>query len=179
MARLAITNRLASDLAASDGVKYSDSIFHFVMKSFINAGRRANEKIKEVGKGCFAQSISAVLNRIHPLEATFIKKIQYGAFSQVRFIQQEQPAQALKTSYSNAKRVPTKYVEIVGLAGIIDWQICGCSPDQKITISGSLENLLEALEPDEYHLLDVSEDQNSRAVLLELAQFGKQVKHLG
>lgn len=77
-----------------------------------------------------------VLNHVHPLEAysAFIKKIQYSAayFSQVRFYQQEETG-AFLASYSltedtdtvlpSVPHVPAEYVEIVGLAGIIDWQV--------------------------------------------------------
>ena len=75
-----------------------------------------------------------VLNHVHPLEAysAFIKKIQYSAayFSQVRFYQQGN--RSILASYGwtedtdtvlpSVPHVPAEYVEIVGLAGIIDWQ---------------------------------------------------------
>ena len=73
-----------------------------------------------------------VLNHVHPLEAysAFIKKIQYSAayFSQVRFINRGD--RSILASYSltedtdtvlpSVPHVPAEYVEIVGLAGIID-----------------------------------------------------------
>ena len=134
------------------------------------------------------------MNHVHPLEAysAFIKKIQYSAayFSQVRFYQQEETG-AFLASYSltedtdtvlpSVPHVPAEYVEIVGLAGIIDWQVLLVAidgdPDKPENYhpigSLALKDLLEALEPDEFQLLDASQieiKKLSKERLLELAQ---------
>ena len=124
--------------------------------------------------------------------STFIKKIQYSAayFSQVRFYQQKETG-AFLASYSltedtdtvlpSVPHVPAEYVEIVGLAGIIDWRVLLVAidgdPDKPENYhpigSLALKNLLEALEPDEYQLLDASQieiKKLSKERLLELAQ---------
>jgi len=77
--------------------------------------------------------------------------------------------------------VPAEYVEIVGLAGIIDWQVLLVAidgdPDKPENYhpigSLALKNLLAALEPDEFQLLDASQieiKKLSKERLLELAQ---------
>ena len=120
-------------------------------------------------------TVQEVLNHVHPLEAysTFIKKIQYSAayFSQVRSFTNRRETGAFLASYSltedtdtvlpSVPHVPAEYVEIVGLAGIIDlWvllvAIDGDPISQRITIQlgfSCSEELIEALEPDEYQLL--------------------------
>ena len=139
-------------------------------------------------------TVQEVLNHVHPLEAysAFIKKIQYSAayFSQVRFYQQEETG-AFLASYSltedtdtvlpSVPHVPAEYVEIVGLAGIIDWRVLLVAidgdPDKPENYhpigSLALKNLLEALEPDEFQQLDASQieiKKLSKERLLELAQ---------
>ena len=138
--------------------------------------------------------MSEALNHVHPLEAysAFIKKIQYSAayFSQVRFYQQEETG-AFLASYSvtedtdmvmpSVPHVPAEYVEIVGLAGIIDWRVLLVAidgdpykPENYHPIGSlALKKLIEALEPDEYQLLDASQieiKKLSKERLLELAQ---------
>ena len=77
--------------------------------------------------------------------------------------------------------VPAEYVEIVGLAGIIDWLVLLVAiegdPDKPENYhpigSLALKKLIEALEPDEYQLLDASQieiKKLSKERLLELAQ---------
>ncbi len=188
---------LGTEIVASDGVSYTpDSIFHFDYEVVIleTLGNLTKEKdLKEFEVQGFAHlvyldrdTVQEVLNHVHPLEAysAFIKKIQYSAayFSQVRFYQQEETG-AFLASYSltedtdtvlpSVPHVPAEYVEIVGLAGIIDWR----DPDKPESYhpigSLALKNLLEALEPDEFQLLDASQieiKKLSKERLLELAQ---------
>ena len=140
------------------------------------------------------ETVQEVLNHVHPLEAysAFIKKIQYSAayFSQVRFYQQEETRDFL-ASYSLTEEtdtvlprrphVPAEYVEIVGLAGVSDWRVLLVAidgdPDKPENYhpigSLALKKLIEALEPDEFQLLDASQieiKKLSKERLLELAQ---------
>ena len=140
------------------------------------------------------ETVQEVLNHVHPLEAysAFIKKIQYSAayFSQVRFYQQEETRDFL-ASYSLTEEtdtvlprrphVPAEYVEIVGLAGVSDWRVLLVAidgdPDKQENYhpiaSVPLKALIEALEPDEYQLLDANQieiKKLSKERLLQLAQ---------
>ena len=139
-------------------------------------------------------TVQEVLNHVHPLEAysAFIKKIQYSAayFSQVRFYQQEETRDFL-ASYSLTEEtdtvlprrphVPAEYVEIVGLAGVSDWRVLLVAidgdPDKQENYhplaSVPLKALIEALEPNEYQLLDANQieiKELSKERLLQLAQ---------
>ncbi|EKS20241.1 hypothetical protein HMPREF9186_00817 [Streptococcus sp. F0442] len=140
------------------------------------------------------ETVQEVLNHVHPLEAysAFIKKIQYSAayFSQVRFYQQEETRDFL-ASYSLTEEtdtvlprrphVPAEYVEIVGLAGVSDWRVLLVAidgdPDKQENYhplaSVPLKALIEALEPNEYQLLDANQieiKKLSKERLLQLAQ---------
>lgn len=140
------------------------------------------------------ETVQEVLNHVHPLEAysAFIKRIQYSAayFSQVRFYQQEETRDFL-ASYSlteetdtvlpSRPHVPAEYVEIVGMAGVSDWRVLLVAidgdPDKKENYhpigSVPLKALIEALEPDEYQLLDAHQieiKKLSKERLLQLAQ---------
>ncbi len=140
------------------------------------------------------ETVQEVLNHVHPLEAysAFIKRIQYSAayFSQVRFYQQEETRDFL-ASYSLTEdtdtvlprrpHVPAEYVEIVGLAGVSDWRVLLVAidgdPDKQENYhpiaSVPLKALIEALEPDEYQLLDAHQieiKKLSKERLLQLAQ---------
>ena len=140
------------------------------------------------------ETVQEVLNHVHPLEAysAFIKKIQYSAayFSQVRFYQQEE-TRAFLASYSLTEEtdtvlprrphVPAEYVEIVGLAGVSDWRVLLVAidgdPDKQENYhplaSVPLKALIEALEPNEYQLLDANQieiKKLSKERLLQLAQ---------
>lgn len=140
------------------------------------------------------ETVQEVLNQVHPLEAysAFIKRIQYSAayFSQVRFYQQEK-TRAFLASYSLTEEtdtvlprrphVPAEYVEIVGLAGVSDWRVLLVAidgdPDKQENYhpigSVPLKALIEALEPDEYQLLDAHQieiKKLSKERLLQLAQ---------
>ena len=140
------------------------------------------------------ETVQEVLNHVHPLEAysAFIKKIQYSAayFSQVRFYQQEDTRDFL-ASYSLTEEtdtvlprrphVPAEYVEIVGLAGVSDWRVLLVAidgdPDKQENYhplaSVPLKALIEALEPNEYQLLDANQieiKKLSKERLLQLAQ---------
>ena len=140
------------------------------------------------------ETVQEVLNHVHPLEAysAFIKKIQYSAayFSQVRFYQQEETRDFL-ASYSLTEEtdtvlprrphVPAEYVEIVGLAGVSDWRVLLVAidgdPDKQENYhplaSVPLKALIEALEPNEYQLLDANQNEIkklSKERLLQLAQ---------
>ena len=140
------------------------------------------------------ETVQEVLNHVHPLEAysAFIKKIQYSAayFSQVRFYQQEETRDFL-ASYSLTEEtdtvlprrphVPAEYVEIVGLAGVSDWRVLLVAidgdPDKQENYhplaSVPLKALIEALEPNEYQLLDANQTEIkklSKERLLQLAQ---------
>ena len=140
------------------------------------------------------ETVQEVLNHVHPLEAysAFIKKIQYSAayFSQVRFYQQEETRDFL-ASYSLTEEtdtvlprrphVPAEYVEIVGLAGVSDWRVLLVAidgdPDKQDNYhplaSVPLKALIEALEPNEYQLLDANQieiKKLSKERLLQLAQ---------
>ena len=77
--------------------------------------------------------------------------------------------------------VPAEYVEIVGLAGIVDWRVLLVAidgdPDKPENYhpigSLALKKPIEALEPDEFQLLDASQieiKKLSKERLLELAQ---------
>lgn len=196
---------LGTEIVASDGVSYTpDSIFHFDYEVVIleTLGNVTKEKdLKEFEVQGFAHpvyldrdTVQEVLNHVHPLEAysAFIKKIQYSVayFSQVRFYQQEETG-AFLASYSltedtdtvlpSVPHVPAEYVEIVGLAGIIDWRVLLVAidgdPDKPENYhpigSLALKKLIEALEPDEFQLLDASQieiKKLSKERLLELAQ---------
>jgi len=183
---------LGTEIVASDSVSYTpDSIFHFDYEVVIleTLGNLTKEKdLKEFEVQGFAHpvyldrdTVQEVLNHVHPLEAysAFIKKIQYSAayFSQVRFYQQEDT----DTVLPSVPHVPAEYVEIVGLAGIIDWRVLLVAidgdPDKPENYhpigSLALKKLIEALEPDEYQLLDASQieiKKLSKERLLELAQ---------
>ena len=140
------------------------------------------------------ETVQEVLNHVHPLEAysAFIKKIQYSAayFSQVRFYQQEETRDFL-ASYSLTEETDTvlprrphvsaEYVEIVGLAGVSDWRVLLVAidgdPDKQENYhplaSVPLKALIEALEPNEYQLLDANQieiKKLSKERLLQLAQ---------
>ena len=140
------------------------------------------------------ETVQEVLNHVHPLEAysAFIKRIQYSAayFSQVRFYQQEETRDFL-ASYSLTEEtdtvlprrphVPAEYVEIVGMAGVSDWRVLLVAidgdPDKQENYhpigSVPLKALIEALEPDEYQLLDAHQieiKKLSKERLLQLAQ---------
>ena len=140
------------------------------------------------------ETVQEVLHHVHPLEAysAFIKKIQHSAayFSQVRFYQQEETRDFL-ASYSLTEEtdtvlprrphVPAEYVEIVGLAGVSDWRVLLVAidgdPDKQENYhpiaSVPLKALIEALEPDEYQLLDANQieiKKLSKERLLQLAQ---------
>ena len=140
------------------------------------------------------ETVQEVLNHVRPLEAysAFIKKIQYSAayFSQVRFYQQEETRDFL-ASYSLTEEtdtvlprrphVPAEYVEIVGLAGVSDWRVLLVAidgdPDKQENYhplaSVPLKALIEALEPNEYQLLDANQieiKKLSKERLLQLAQ---------
>ena len=140
------------------------------------------------------ETVQEVLNHVHPVEAysAFIKKIQYSAayFSQVRFYQQEETRDFL-ASYSLTEEtdtvlprrphVPAEYVEIVGLAGVSDWRVLLVAidgdPDKQENYhplaSVPLKALIEALEPNEYQLLDANQieiKKLSKERLLQLAQ---------
>ena len=203
MSRLA--ELLGTEITSSEGGSYSpDSIFHFDYEVIIleTLGNLTKEKdLEEFEVQGFAhpvyldrETVQEVLNHVRPLEAysAFIKKIQYSAayFSQVRFYQQEETG-AFLASYSltedtdtvlpSVPHVPAEYVEIVGLAGIIDWQVLLVAidgdPDKPENYhpigSLALKNLLAALEPDEFQLLDASQieiKKLSKERLLELAQ---------
>ena len=203
MSRLA--ELLGTEITSSEGGSYSpDSIFHFDYEVIIleTLGNLTKEKdLEEFEVQGFAhpvyldrETVQEVLNHVHPLEAysAFIKKIQYSAayFSQVRFYQQEETG-AFLASYSltedtdtvlpSVPHVPAEYVEIVGLAGIIDWRVLLVAidgdPDKPENYhpigSLALKNLLAALEPDEFQLLDASQieiKKLSKERLLELAQ---------
>lgn len=140
------------------------------------------------------ETVQEVLSHVHPLEAysAFIKKIQYSAayFSQVRFYQQEETRDFL-ASYSLTEEtdtvlprrphVPAEYIEIVGLSGIIDWRVLLVAidgdPDKQENYhplaSVPLKALIEALEPNEYQLLDANQieiKKLSKERLLQLSQ---------
>lgn len=140
------------------------------------------------------ETVQEVLNHVHPLEAysAFIKRIQYSAayFSQVRLYQQEETRDFL-ASYSLTEEtdtvlprrphVPAEYVEIVGMAGVSDWRVLLVAidgdPDKQENYhpigSVPLKALIEALEPDEYQLLDAHQieiKKLSKERLLQLAQ---------
>ena len=140
------------------------------------------------------ETVQEVLNHVHPLEAysAFIKRIQYSVayFSQVRFYQQEETRDFL-ASYSLTEdtdtvlprrpHVPAEYVEIVGLAGVSDWRVLLVAidgdPDKQENYhpiaSVPLKALIEALEPDEYQLLDAHQieiKKLSKERLFQLAQ---------
>ena len=140
------------------------------------------------------ETVQEVLNHVHPLEAysASIKRIQYSAayFSQVRLYQQEETRDFL-ASYSLTEEtdtvlprrphVPAEYVEIVGMAGVSDWRVLLVAidgdPDKQENYhpigSVPLKALIEALEPDEYQLLDAHQieiKKLSKERLLQLAQ---------
>ena len=140
------------------------------------------------------ETVQEVLNHVHPLEAysAFIKRIQYSVayFSQVRLYQQEETRDFL-ASYSLTEEtdtvlprrphVPAEYVEIVGMAGVSDWRVLLVAidgdPDKQENYhpigSVPLKALIEALEPDEYQLLDAHQieiKKLSKERLLQLAQ---------
>lgn len=203
------TSRLAellgTEITSSEGGSYSpDSIFHFDYEVIILETLRNLTKEKDL-EGLEVQgfahpvyldreTVQEVLNYVHPLEAysAFIKRIQYSAayFSQVRFYQQEE-TRAFLASYSlteetdtvlpSRPHVPAEYVEIVGLAGVSDWQVLLVAidgdPDKQENYhpigSVPLKALIEALEPDEYQLLDAHQieiKKLSKERLLQLAQ---------
>lgn len=203
------TSRLAellgTEITSSEGGSYSpDSIFHFDYEVIILETLRNLTKEKDL-EGLEVQgfahpvyldreTVQEVLNHVHPLEAysAFIKRIQYSAayFSQVRFYQQEE-TRAFLASYSlteetdtvlpSRPHVPAEYVEIVGLAGVSDWQVLLVAidgdPDKQENYhpigSVPLKALIEALEPDEYQLLDAHQieiKKLSKERLLQLAQ---------
>lgn len=203
------TSRLAellgTEITSSEGGSYSpDSIFHFDYEVIIleTLGNLTKEKdLEGLEVQGFAhpvyldrETVQEVLNHVHPLEAysAFIKRIQYSAayFSQVRFYQQEETRSFL-ASYSLTEEtdtvlprrphVPAEYVEIVGLAGVSDWQVLLVAidgdPDKQENYhpigSVPLKALIEALEPDEYQLLDAHQieiKKLSKERLLQLAQ---------
>lgn len=203
MSRLA--ELLGTEITSSEGGSYSpDSIFHFDYEVIIleTLGNLTKEKdLEEFEVQGFAhpvyldrETVQEVLNHVHPLEAysAFIKKIQYSAayFSQVRFYQQEETRDFL-ASYSLTEEtdtvlprrphVPAEYVEIVGLAGVIDWRVLLVAidgdpekPENYHPISSvPLKALIEALEPEEYQLLDASQveiKKLSKERLLQLSQ---------
>ena len=203
------TSRLAellgTEITSSEGGSYSpDSIFHFDYEVIIleTLGNLTKEKdLEGLEVQGFAhpvyldrETVQEVLNHVHPLEAysAFIKRIQYSTayFSQVRFYQQEETRSFL-ASYSLTEEtdtvlprrphVPAEYVEIVGLAGVSDWQVLLVAidgdPDKQENYhpigSVPLKALIEALEPDEYQLLDAHQieiKKLSKERLLQLAQ---------
>ena len=203
------TSRLAellgTEITSSEGGSYSpDSIFHFDYEVIIleTLGNLTKEKdLEGLEVQGFAhpvyldrETVQEVLNHVHPLEAysAFIKRIQYSAayFSQVRFYQQEETRSFL-ASYSLTEEtdtvlprrphVPAEYVEIVGLAGVSDWQVLLVAidgdPDKQENYhpigSVPLKALIDALEPDEYQLLDAHQieiKKLSKERLLQLAQ---------
>ena len=203
------TSRLAellgTEITSSEGGSYSpDSIFHFDYEVIIleTLGNLTKEKdLEGLEVQGFAhpvyldrETVQEVLNHVHPLEAysAFIKRIQYSAayFSQVRFYQQEETRDFL-ASYSLTEdtdtvlprrpHVPAEYVEIVGLAGVSDWQVLLVAidgdPDKQENYhpigSVPLKALIDALEPDEYQLLDAHQieiKKLSKERLLQLAQ---------
>ena len=203
MSRLA--ELLGTEITSSEGGSYSpDSIFHFDYEVIIleTLGNLTKEKdLEGLEVQGFAhpvyldrETVQEVLNHVHPLEAysAFIKRIQYSAayFSQVRFYQQEETRSFL-ASYSLTEEtdtvlprrphVPAEYVEIVGLAGVSDWQVLLVAidgdPDKQENYhpigSVPLKALIEALEPDEYQLLDAHQieiKKLSKERLLQLAQ---------
>lgn len=203
MSRLA--ELLGTEITSSEGGNYSpDSIFHFDYEVIIleTLGNLTKEKdLEEFEVQGFAHpvyldrdTVQEILNHVHPLEAysAFVKKIQYSTayFSQVRFYQQEETG-AFLASYSltedtdtvlpRVPHVPAEYVEIVGLAGIIDWRVLLVAidgdPDKPENYhpigSLALKDLLEALEPDEFQLLDASQieiKKLSKERLLQLSQ---------
>ena len=196
---------LGTEITSSEGGSYSpDSIFHFDYEVIIleTLGNLTKEKdLEGLEVQGFAhpvyldrETVQEVLNHVHPLEAysAFIKRIQYSAayFSQVRFYQQEETRSFL-ASYSLTEEtdtvlprrphVPAEYVEIVGLAGVSDWQVLLVAidgdPDKQENYhpigSVPLKALIEALEPDEYQLLDAHQieiKKLSKERLLQLAQ---------
>ena len=196
---------LGTEITSSEGGSYSpDSIFHFDYEVIIleTLGNLTKEKdLEGLEVQGFAhpvyldwETVQEVLNHVHPLEAysAFIKRIQYSAayFSQVRFYQQEETRSFL-ASYSLTEEtdtvlprrphVPAEYVEIVGLAGVSDWQVLLIAidgdPDKQENYhpigSVPLKALIEALEPDEYQLLDAHQieiKKLSKERLLQLAQ---------
>ena len=196
---------LGTEITSSEGGSYSpDSIFHFDYEVIIleTLGNLTKEKdLEGLEVQGFAhpvyldrETVQEVLNHVHPLEAysAFIKRIQYSAayFSQVRFHQQEETRSFL-ASYSLTEEtdtvlprrphVPAEYVEIVGLAGVSDWQVLLVAidgdPDKQENYhpigSVPLKALIEALEPDEYQLLDAHQieiKKLSKERLLQLAQ---------
>ena len=196
---------LGTEITSSEGGSYSpDSIFHFDYEVIIleTLGNLTKEKdLEGFEVQGFAhpvyldrETVQEVLNHVHPLEAysAFIKRIQYSAayFSQVRFYQQEETRSFL-ASYSLTEEtdtvlprrphVPAEYVEIVGLAGVSDWQVLLVAidgdPDKQENYhpigSVPLKALIDALEPDEYQLLDAHQieiKKLSKERLLQLAQ---------
>ena len=196
---------LGTEITSSEGGSYSpDSIFHFDYEVIIleTLGNLTKEKdLEGLEVQGFAhpvyldrETVQEVLNHVHPLEAysAFIKRIQYSAayFSQVRFYQQEETRSFL-ASYSLTEEtdtvlprrphVPAEYVEIVGLAGVSDWQVLLVAidgdPDKQENYhpigSVPLKALIDALEPDEYQLLDAHQieiKKLSKERLLQLAQ---------
>ena len=196
---------LGTEITSSEGGSYSpDSIFHFDYEVIIleTLGNLTKEKdLEGLEVQGFAhpvyldrETVQEVLNHVHPLEAysAFIKRIQYSAayFSQVRFYQQEETG-AFLASYSltedtdtvlpSVPHVPAEYVEIVGLAGVSDWQVLLVAfdgdPDKQENYhpigSVPLKALIDALEPDEYQLLDAHQieiKKLSKERLLQLAQ---------
>ena len=196
---------LGTEITSSEGGSYSpDSIFHFDYEVIIleTLGNLTKEKdLEGLEVQGFAhpvyldrETVQEVLNHVHPLEAysAFIKRIQYSAayFSQVRFYQQEETRSFL-ASYSlteetdtvlpHRPHVPAEYVEIVGLAGVSDWQVLLVAidgdPDKQENYhpigSVPLKALIDALEPDEYQLLDAHQieiKKLSKERLLQLAQ---------
>ena len=196
---------LGTEITSSEGGSYSpDSIFHFDYEVIIleTLGNLTKEKdLEGLEVQGFAhpvyldrETVQEVLNHVHPLEAysASIKRIQYSAayFSQVRFYQQEETRSFL-ASYSLTEEtdtvlprrphVPAEYVEIVGLAGVSDWQVLLVAidgdPDKQENYhpigSVPLKALIDALEPDEYQLLDAHQieiKKLSKERLLQLAQ---------
>ena len=196
---------LGTEITSSEGGSYSpDSIFHFDYEVIIleTLGNLTKEKdLEGLEVQGFAhpvyldrETVQEVLNHVHPLEAysAFIKRIQYSAayFSQVRFYQQEETRSFL-ASYSLTEEtdtvlprrphVPAEYVEIVGLAGVSDWQVLLVAidgdPDKQENYhpiaSVPLKALIDALEPDAYQLLDAHQieiKKLSKERLLQLAQ---------
>ena len=203
MSRLA--ELLGTEITSSEGGSYSpDSIFHFdyeviILETLGNLTKGKDLEGLEVQGFAHPvyldrETVQEVLNHVHPLEAysTFIKRIQYSAayYSQVRFYQQEETRSFL-ASYSLTEEtdtvlprrphVPAEYVEIVGLAGVSDWQVLLVAidgdPDKQENYhpigSVPLKALIEALEPDEYQLLDAHQieiKKLSKERLLQLAQ---------
>lgn len=196
---------LGTEITSSEGGSYSpDSIFHFdyeviILETLGNLTKKKDLEGLEVQGFAHPvyldrETVQEVLNHVHPLEAysAFIKRIQYSAayFSQVRFYQQEETRSFL-ASYSLTEEtdtvlprrphVPAEYVEIVGLAGVSDWQVLLVAidgdPDKQENYhpigSVPLKALIDALEPDEYQLLDAHQieiKKLSKERLLQLAQ---------